>query len=379
MADLFKLPKLEPQLSGVIRQSLVGAVNASAGAADAGKVVLLDKFGQIDPTMGGGGGGSVFINHVPVSNPSFNDGGGVTWSFLGSDITATATGSSTAFQVNGIPVLVSTTINFENGTGILVTNPSLGNVQFTLSPPMGVFPQTISAVASKWLNSYSATTGLFTAAQPSFTDMSDTLTGDVTSASGSTATTVAKLQTIPLLYAPFPIAGQVLEFDGVNWTPTNPIASQGTILFFSDVDDTNYNGEQFTLSQVTVSGGSVAYTGTITGGGNNDLTSKYFSISGFGTAGNNTVLLTVTGASFAGSSLTLTGAWSTGAGNAYAGTYFDVTGFADSPDQANNGLFICTASSAGSITLTDPSGLNHFSGSPKPNSCSYRRRARAPL
>jgi hypothetical protein len=428
MADVFKLPKLEPQPSGVLKQTLVGVVNVSAGSADAGKVVLLNLAGQIDPSMGGGGSGSVSVNSVVVTNPNLKDNTSIHWAVVGSDITASVVGGSTAFQVNGTPVLVSTTINFESGTGILVTNPSAGNIQFTLSPPT---PQTIGAVASKWLNSYNAVTGLFTATQPaygdisgiatgvnsqidshiggknalngfagldgsglltvipastapthkfangiaasgalsygqpSFTDMSDTLTGDVTSAAASTATTLVKLQGIPLLYAPTPATGQVLEFDGVNWTPTNPIAAQGTILFLSDVDDTNYDGEKFTLSQVGVVGGTVTYTGTITGGGSNDLTGKFFSISGFATAGNNTVLLTVTGASFTGSSLTLTGAWVTGAGNAYAGTYFDVTGFDDPPDQANNGLFICTASSAGSITLTDAAGLNHFSGSPK--------------
>ncbi len=114
-----------------------------------GKVVLLGPDGRISTTMvtaGGGGGSSVSVNGFAVTNPDFNGsapspGGGYTavvWTTDGSDVSAwyLASGSSTEIQVNGVDTTAQTPINFESGPGILVTNPSAGNIQFTLSPPM---------------------------------------------------------------------------------------------------------------------------------------------------------------------------------------------------------------------------------------------------
>ena len=84
-------------------------------------------------------------------------------------------------------------------------------------------------------------------------------------------------------------------------------------------------------------------------------------------AGNSTttplVSLAVTGASYSGSSLVLTGAWGTGGANAYVGFYFNVTGFTGVAT-GNNQYAICTASAAGSITLSMTGGYNGFTGSP---------------
>jgi len=91
-------------------------------------------------------------------------------------------------------------------------------------------------------------------------------------------------------------------------------------------------------------------------------------------------VLAVTGASYSGSSLTLTGSWTTGGSNAYVGSYFYVgaggtgSGYSafSGTSVGNNtsttgahGGAICTASSAGSITLTLTGGYNGMgSGSP---------------
>src|ERR1700675_4334907 len=93
MADSFKTVKILQNPGGPLQQQLVGAVNFSNGAVDAGKVVVLNDLGQLDPSMGGGGGGStVSVNGTAVSNPNFSNttpaapGGftNVIWAFDGS-------------------------------------------------------------------------------------------------------------------------------------------------------------------------------------------------------------------------------------------------------------------------------------------------------
>lgn len=57
-----------------------------------------------------------------------------------------------------------------------------------------VLAQTFNAVAHEWLNSYSATTGIFTATQPAFTDISGNLaTSQLPTAGLTTTITTAKL------------------------------------------------------------------------------------------------------------------------------------------------------------------------------------------
>lgn len=93
--------------------------------------------------------------------PEFN-GSAVVWSSCGA-------GSSTLFDVNGTSLISQSTVNFESGTDITVTNPSAGNVQFAFS---GTLPLGQAAVANQWLNSYNASTGQFTVAQPEFSNIS---------------------------------------------------------------------------------------------------------------------------------------------------------------------------------------------------------------
>ena len=78
------------------------------------------------------------------------------------------------------------------------------------------------------------------------------------------------------------------------------------------------------------------------------------------------VSLAVTGASYSGSSLVLTGAWTGGGSSAYVGLTFYVSGFTSAGvgNNSTNAGFVCTASSAGSITLTVVGGYNGFTGAP---------------
>ncbi len=75
MADAFKTVKItQTSPGGPLNESLVGAVQVSVGAADAGKVVVLDSSGLIDPSMISGGGSQIYVNGTPVSNADFTNG-----------------------------------------------------------------------------------------------------------------------------------------------------------------------------------------------------------------------------------------------------------------------------------------------------------------
>ena len=110
----------------------------------------------------------------------------------------TGCGAGSIFQVGGTGLTSSTTINFQAGTLIGITNPSAGNISIAFT---GTMPVTLGAVAHNFFTSYTSSTGVFTAAQPAFTDISGSvaagqmpaLTGDVTSSAGNVATTVAKI------------------------------------------------------------------------------------------------------------------------------------------------------------------------------------------
>lgn len=114
---------------------------------------------------------------------------------------------------------------------------------------------------------------------------------------------------------------------------------------------TSYNG----LTTPFVNGNSQSPASNPWGG------QQLFTTSGYHYDANNsatTTSLTVTGVSSTGSAMTLTGGWAGGGSSAYVGQYFTVSGFT-APDTNNNstvsgGPYICTASSAGSITLTNP-------------------------
>lgn len=142
--------------------------------------ILAENMVLIDTAVGSGSS-SVFINSAPVSNPNFNDTTpaapvgmvNVLWQYdISGNVSAYVTPSEGAtFQANGTDLSAQDPINFKSGTGIAVSNPANGDVQFAINFAVA---QTKTAVASNWLRSYDATTGLFTASQPAFTDISGT-------------------------------------------------------------------------------------------------------------------------------------------------------------------------------------------------------------
>ena len=78
---------------------------------------------------------------------------------------------------------MATDINLQSATDLLITgitsvSISDGVVSFTIPSP--TLPQTIAAVSHKWLNSYNATTGLFTQTQPAYSDISGTVPPNIT-------------------------------------------------------------------------------------------------------------------------------------------------------------------------------------------------------
>jgi len=72
-------------------------------------------------------------------------------------------------------------------------------------------------------------------------------------------------------------------------------------------------------------------------------------------------ILTVTGSTYSGSTKVITGSWLGGANNQYLNQWVTLSGFSTT---ANNGVWLCTASSAGSISLTVPYGNNSIAGTP---------------
>src|ERR1019366_4789146 len=89
----------------------------------------------------------------------------------------TFAGSAGAIQVNGAVV---PSANFNNllpaappgGTNVLWQHVGSSVSAYVVIPAAGTFPVTKAAIASNWLNSYSSVTGLFTATQPTFSDLS---------------------------------------------------------------------------------------------------------------------------------------------------------------------------------------------------------------
>lgn len=83
-------------------------------------------------------------------------------------ITLTPNGS---LKVNG-----ASSLALGSGQGVQVFFANRAWQAFTVTTVIQVVPQTFNAVTHEWLNSYSASTGLFTATQPAYSDISGTPT-----------------------------------------------------------------------------------------------------------------------------------------------------------------------------------------------------------
>ncbi len=127
-----------------------------------------------------------------------------------------------------------------------------------------------------------------------------------------------------------------------------------------------------TLSNAAAAVGNLTqYLGTITGGAGNALAGQVFTITGFTNSKNNGTFLCAASSAgvltlynangiletHAGVATSLssiyTGTITNGANNAYAGLIFKITGLLNN---SNNGTFLCTASTALTLTLTNPIG-----------------------
>lgn len=82
-----------------------------------------------------------------------------------------ATINSVTIEISGTPTTNQAILNFIPGTDIGITNPSGGNVQIAFT---GQLAQTFTPVTHEFLTSYDASTGLFTAAQPAYSDLTGT-------------------------------------------------------------------------------------------------------------------------------------------------------------------------------------------------------------
>lgn len=139
--------------------------------------VLAENMVLIDTAVGSGGGSSVAVNSVIVNNPNFNNSTpaapagktNITWQVSGSNVSAYYT--PLALETNGVANGDQTLLNLVGSGAIDVLDDGSGDVTFSLSVAL---PQTIAAATSQWLRSYAASTGLFTASQPAFTDISGT-------------------------------------------------------------------------------------------------------------------------------------------------------------------------------------------------------------
>lgn len=136
MPDFYKTIKVtQPNLGGPLNEALVGAVQVSGGASDAGKVVVLDASGVIDPSMISGSS-TVSVNGSPVSNPNLQDGD-ILFHVSGSNITETVR----ALATTGASVITSTSAPPSHQGQLLISQ--LGNTSAAWADPF---------VQGPWIN-----------------------------------------------------------------------------------------------------------------------------------------------------------------------------------------------------------------------------------
>lgn len=110
---------------------------------------------------------------------------------LGSGSIALATSDGSA--INGGP----SSLTLASGQGVQVFFANRAWLAYAGTTVIQIVPQTIGPVVHEWVNSYNATTGLFTESQPSFADISGNLAEAQLPIAGVTHTvTLAALTTL---------------------------------------------------------------------------------------------------------------------------------------------------------------------------------------
>ena len=149
------------------------------------------------PQLGGAGSGCIGISNTGLTSTVSCGSGG---------------GGSYAFQVNGVALISTATINFENGTNVVVANPSAGNVSFAVTS----FPYSgLSGTVPTWNQSTTGNAATATALAATPTQCS----------SGSAPTGVAANGNANGCQSISPATGPTLQTNGTNNT-------SGTLLNF---------------------------------------------------------------------------------------------------------------------------------------------------
>ena len=216
-----------------------------------------------------------------------------------------------------------------------------------------VLPSTKAAVTSKWLNSYTASTGVFTQTQPSFSDISGT---------------------VSLGQLPSGIPTGTLEMATAAGSIPSPLFSVSLAIQSIAAANSTY-----TLTQAINLGSIVEYVGTFPNGANNALVGNYFTIAGFTNAGNNNS--DAYGGQVIASSATFIKIYSSTAVNeTHAATATSaqsittvtipsttqcvdngaqgcIVVISGASNSANNGTWVCTGSNATTLNLNNANGV----------------------
>jgi hypothetical protein len=276
MADIFQLPKLVPLPSGLLQEQLVGAVNATGGVADAGKVVILDSSGQLSPSMVPGAGSVAFSGILSGTNNS----AAMVVTFpasLSGNISASASDTALALATNTVTPVATDSSAPTHAGQLLISQP--GNASAIWADPQvqGLYPA--GSVLSP-APAYAAPTDI----QPVLiggsdgthlrnisTDSSGNVNVNVVSGGGSSNVTIVNplgshvsASSVSVVIASDQSAVPV---SGTFWQATQPIS--GTVAVSSVSGSVAVTGTFFQATQpisgtVAVSSvsGSVAVTGT---------------------------------------------------------------------------------------------------------------------
>jgi hypothetical protein len=157
-----------------------------------------------------------------------------------------------------------------SGTILLYADSTTGELTaLTSSGSAPIGGGTVGPGVSGQLAVYSGTTSV----------AGSSVSGDLTATDADF--TVAKLQSIPLVYAPVPSAGQALIYDGVNWTPVFGPGGTNQILYFNNTATFSHKTwattvdtsvEHSTASAITVGTSPFTLESFYTVGGYPDLT-----------------------------------------------------------------------------------------------------------